>query len=292
MQLTYLLVPLFVLGVQAQEDGLAARRLYYQDNAPETVFKATTVAQRPASTMPVVKPMTVAQRPAPVVVVASVNKAQEIEKIQKALHEAATTALTGNATSGVPALKPVANLGVRYNILKADPNNIEKKTEVPADTVFHEHDCVKIRIQPNRGGYLYVFAEESSGNFRPLLPSPEMFDESNIVTAYNLMEVPQRFCLEMDDKPGVERLLFVITAKPEDVMKLNDAIKSKSQGKLDVAKSEMKPFTEALQGRDLKITRIGNKPAPGEAPYTTYLTNSAATTADRLVLEIKLKHEK
>ena len=297
MQFTYLLVPLFVLGAYAQDDGLAARRLYYQDNAPETVFKATTVAQNPASTMPVVKQTTVAQRPArPVPVLdANVNKVQEIEKIQKALREAATTALTSNANSGVPVLKPASNLGVRYNILKVtvdERGKVKSKVEVPPDMVFHENDCISVRIQPNRGGFLYVFTEGPSGNFQPLIPSAEMADESNIVTAYNLMEVPQKSCLTMDDQPGIERLLFVVTDKPEDVMKLNDILKKKSQGNMAVAKADMTPFTAALQSRDLKVTHYNHKADQGESPYTTYLTNAAATTADRLVLEIKLKHEK
>ena len=291
MRIAFLLVPLSLFA--QDQDSLSARRLYYQDNAPEVVFKATTVAQKPGEVKPVAaKPVVVAQkpatRPAPVLA-ANVNKAQEIEKIQKELREASATALTNN--HGAPALKPAANLGVRYNILKVDAAS-GNRTEVPADTVFHENDCVSIRIQPNRGGYLYVFTEESSGRFRPLLPSEEMADESTIVTAYNLMDVPQKNCFEMDDQPGTERLLFVVTDKPEDVMKLNDSIKNKTRGNLDIAQADMKPFTAALASRDLKITRIGNKTAAGEAPYSTYLVNAAATTADRLVLEIKLKHEK
>ena len=300
MRFKLCLVPVMIAGLaQAQDDdGLAARRLYYQDNAPDAVFKATTVAKKPLETSSVVKATTVAKSPAPKpapVLMANVNKAQEIEKIQKALREAATTALTSQASSGVPVLKPAANLGVRYNILKVeldDKGAPKSRTEIAPDTVFHEHDCLAVRIQPNRGGFLYVFAEGTSGDFRPLIPSMEMSDESNIVTAYNLMEVPQKSCFEMDDQPGVEKLLFVVTDKPEDVMKLNDIMKKKSKGNLDIAKTDMKPFTEALQSRDLKITHYNHKVVPGESPYTTYLTNAAATTADRLVLEIKLKHEK
>lgn len=299
MRLAFLSVPLFAIAMFGQdEDALTARRLYYQNNTPESVYKVTTTAQKPgeaAKPAPkvVAKPVTVIQKPvvsqAVPGVAAKVNKAQELEKIQKALRDAATTALS--AENG-PALKPVTNLGVRYNVLKVDPQDGSKKTEVSPDTIFHEHDCVTIRIQPNRGGFLYVFAEGSSGSFRPLLPSVEMADDSNLVIAYNLMDVPQNFCLEMDEKPGTERLLFVVTDKPEDVLKLNDVLRKKSGTNMEVAQSDLKPFTAALQGRDLKVTRIGKKTEPGEAPYSTYLTSVSSTTADRLVMEVKLKHEK
>ncbi len=286
MKRAFLLVPVLAFGVSAADpDVLAARRLYYQDNAPEVVFKATTVAPKPA-TAPVKPPVLVVQQRPSNPVVAS--KAQQIERIQQALRDAATTALNSNGAS----LKPAANLGVRYNVLKV---NMETgmRTEVAPDSVFHEKDCVAVRIQPNRGGFLYVFNEGSSGGFRPLIPSDEAADDSNIVKAYNLMDVPQNYCFEMDEKPGTETLFLVVTDKPEDVMKLNDTIRKKSDGGTMVAQTEMKPFTSGLQGRDLKITRVGAKPtSAGEAPYSTYLVNASATTADRLVLEIKLKHEK
>ncbi len=282
MRIAFLLV--FALSMEAADtDSLAARRLYYQDNAPEVVFKATTVAQKPAEAKPVAKPpVPVAPRPTNIAV--QVSKAQQIEKIQQALREAGTAALN---TTG-PSLKPASNLGVRYNVLKVNQDT-NARTEVPPDTIFHEKDCVAVRIQPNRGGFLYVFVEESSGRFRPLIPSEEAAEDSNIVRPYNLMDVPQNYCFEMDDKPGTERLIFVVTDKPEDILKLKDTVKN---GHSLVADSDMKAITGGLQGRDLKITRVGNKPSTGEAPYSTYLVSAAATTADRLVLEIKLKHEK
>ena len=282
MKALLLLISVSALAANAQDkDGLAARRLYYQDNAPEVVFKATTVAPKPVN-----KPaVTVAQKP--VLTPAQVSKAQQLDNIQKALRDAATTALNGSGAT----LKPAANLGVRYNVFKVNLDT-RVSTDVPQDTVFHEKDCVGVRIQPNRGGFLYVFAEGSSGTFRPMIPTEETAEDSNIVRAYELMDVPQKYCFEMDDKPGTERLLIVVTDKPEDVMKLNDTLKKGSGGNLAIAANDLQPFTAALQARDLKITHIGAKPAKGEAAYSTYLVNAAATTADRLVLEVKLKHEK
>lgn len=287
MRVAGILVPLVMVSMvasAADSDAMAARRLYYQDNAPEVVFKATTVAPKaaPAPAPPKPKPVVTAKSaPEP-------SKAQQIERIQDALRAAATTALTTNGAS----LKPASNLGVRYNVLRVDAKT-DTRTAVEPDTVFHQGDCVAVRIQPNRGGFLYVFNQASSGNWQVLIPSAETAEDSNIVRAYNLMDVPQNYCFEMDEKPGIERLLIVVTDKPEDVLKLNDTLKKGTNGdNTVVAANDMKPFTPTMQGRDLKITRVGAKAAAGEAPYSTYLVNAAATTSDRLVLEIKLKHEK
>jgi hypothetical protein len=300
MKRVLILIPLFAVSLveAADTDALAARRLYYQDNAPEVVFKATTVA--PKATPP--KSAVTATNTTPPAQTANAvstrttpgSKSQQIEKIQEALRAAATTALS---SGGGSQLKPAANLGVRYNVLRVDART-NTRTEVSPDTIFHEKDCIAVRIQPNRGGFLYVFNQASSGSWQALIPSPQTADDSNVVHAYNLMDVPENYCFEMDEKPGTERLLIVVTDKPEDVMKLNDSLKNgttpgngKPEGYV-VAEADMKPFTSGLQGRDLKVTRVGAKAEAGEAPYSTYLVNAAATTSDRLVLEIKLKHVK
>lgn len=280
-------------GLLAQQADLAARRLFYQDNSPEVVFKATTVANKtPEAPKPQPpKPKPVAQSTPPAnSQQAQAAKNQQLEKIQQALREAATTALNGTS------VKPAANLGVRYNVLKVEPGS-NKRTEVSPDTVFRSGECAGIRIQPNRGGFLYVFNEASSGKWQALIPSEEAAEDSNIVRAYNLMDVPDKYCFEMDDKPGTERLLIVVTDKPEDIWKLNESLKKPAN--LEIASNNNNGLSEQvsamakLQGRDIKLTRVGATPvSQGEAPYSTYLVNAAATTNDRLVLEIKLKHGK
>src|SRR4051794_29884945 len=148
----------------ADPDSLKARRLYYSDNSPEVVFKATTVAPKPRPPGPTPK------GPEP-------SKAQRIEKIQQALRDASKTA----------ELKPGVNLGVRCNIVKvAMKTNV--RTEVPPETVFHQGDCAGIRIQPNRGGYLYVFNQGSSGVWRALMPSPETADETSVIRPFATLD--------------------------------------------------------------------------------------------------------
>ena len=255
---------LTLLPIMAQDsDALIARRLFYEDNTPATVFKATTVAAKPVVVAP-------APKPRPLVT--------PVQKIEDALREVSKTSLNGPAP-----VKPVSHIGVRYNILKVDLES-QKATEVAPDTVFHKGDCVRIRMQPNRGGFLYVFAQGSSGTWQTLLPSEEAFDETNLVGAYNLTDVPAKTCFEFDNTPGVERLMVVVTSKPEDVLQLNESIRKPDP--IMVA-----GLATGLQSRDLKITRVDKPKAAGEAPYSTYLVNAASTTSDRLVIEIKLKHE-
>lgn len=249
-----LLLPLLVFALQAagDKDGLAARRLYYNDNSPEVVFKVKTVSRKP-----------------PVAGAPATSQTLQRDKIQQELRAATTT-----------GVKPAANLGVRYNVLKVDVVT-GRKTEVPPDTVFHEKECAKVRIQPNRGGFLYVFNEGSSGTWNALIPSPEAAADSNIVPPYGAIDIPDNYCFQMDQQAGIERLLIVVTDKPEDVLTLNEA--RTNSGLLQAFN---------LQRRDLKIVRVGNQPAAGESPYTTYQINGSATTSDSLVLKVELKHAK
>ena len=145
MKVSCLLRLAFSARAQDQDnDGLKARRLYYQDNSPEIVFKSSTVAKKPTGTEPKPKPQSGST---------GTTRTQQIENIQDKLRAAA---------AACPELKPAATLGVRYNVMKQAPDTLVR-TIVPPETVFHENECVAVRIQPNRGGFLFVFSEGSSG---------------------------------------------------------------------------------------------------------------------------------
>jgi hypothetical protein len=255
----------FACGALWAQDPMAARRLYYQDNAPEVVLRADAVVAR-------VNPPKGDAKAAPV----------PIKKVQ-------------NPAPAVPYVPP-KNLGVRYNVLQVNQANNERRA-VAADTVFKQGDCVAVRLQPNRAGFVYVFHQGSSGKWSALLPSAEMTDESNQLKAFQVAEIPQKYCFEFDDKPGEEKLFVVLTEKPEDAKTLNDLIRKEKGGSsrpegVEVASLNQKVegLRGELQSRDLKITRVGNPVTKDEPAHSIYLVNAAAAKSDRMVLDITLKH--
>lgn len=297
----------FCLGIGAamgaESPDLAARKLFYQDNEPELVFKAVAVsakanlvataapAPRPAATF---KPVPPAKLPPSASMLAAKAK------------EALAQAVAAYTPDGTPVRK-AQNMGVRYNVLKVNPETADVQA-VPADTNFKKGDCLAIRLSPNRGGFLYVFNQGTSGKWQPLLPSEDLPGEPSTVRAYQVVTIPGQNCFEMDDPAGEERLFVMITEKPEDVKSIEDMLHMMNKPAQQPAPGAapqrneamvlaMNKLSDTIQGfqnqlasRDIKITRVNQPASKTELPYTVYLTNTAASASDRLIMEIKLKH--
>lgn len=286
----------------ADGPDLAARKLFYQDNQPEVVFKAVAVRASnltpPAQQPTPPKPMPVkAQRPPQLPPNASVLA----DKTKQALQ----SAIAAFTPDGTPVRK-ASNLGVVYNILKVNTQTNEE-TAVPADTVFKNGDCLKVRLAPNRGGFLYVFNQGTSGKWQPLIPSEEAADQPSTVRAYEPVSIPANACFTMEDPAGDERLFVMITEKPEDIKNLDDMLKKLGKpaaqpgaapqrpDAMVVAMNQLSNAIQGLQGqlasRDIRITKLAAPQSKGELPHTVYYTNAAASANDTLIMEIKLKHK-
>lgn len=282
----------------AASDELAARRLFYQDNQPEVVFRATAVATRapgttakpdpaPAKTTPTTQPVQAA-KPAP-------PRKQQLAQAQK-----------DNQLSDGTKIERPKNFGVRYNLVKVDADG-GGETPVSPDTNFKKGDCVAVRIQPNRGGFLYVFNQGTSGKWQPLLPSSEMPEEPNVVRPYQRVAIPTEHCFTLDDPPGEERLFVLVTEKEQDIKNIDEILQLMKKGKdtpqsapkrgdtLVLAQNrldtQMKGFQQQLVARDIVVTRVNRPVTKDEPAYSVYLVNAAASSNDHLILEVKLSHK-
>ena len=193
------------------------------------------------------------------------------------------------------------HLGLRYNVLLVDPQTRQTR-DVDPDAVFHEGDCFAIEFTPNRGGSLYVFNHGSSGAWHLLMPAPGIEEDTGSVKAGELRRVPVDYCFRLDEKPGVETMLLAITEREEDIRDLRALLAkpgSEPGSAATVASTSAAPnpaadLIESWQGlasRDLKIEKIPRPETPGERPNSVYVVKSSAATSDRLVVEIKIRHE-
>ncbi len=299
-------------AAMAADANLAARKLFYQDNQPEVVFKAVAVAvkasslapttQQQASNNPPVQkkspPATKQPHPAQL----PPNSDMLAQKAKEALAQA----MAAVTPDGTPVRK-VANLGVRYNVMKVNPVTGDMAA-VPVDTNFKKGECVSIRMSPNRGGFLYVFNQATSGKWQPLIPSEELADEPSTVRPYQVITIPSQNCFEMDDPPGEERLFVMITEKAEDIKNFDDMLQKLGKPaqpagspaappRNDAVVLAMNKLSDTIQGlqgqlasRDIKITKVAVPTSKMELPNTVYFANAAASTNDNLIMEIKLKH--
>lgn len=206
----------------------------------------------------------------------------------------------------VPAVN-VANvpLGLRYTVLKRDTNG--KFVEVDPDSTFRSGDRIRLTVDTNTAGYLYVVMQGSSGNWRLLFPSPEVDGGSNRIEKGASQQIPSGDTGQFvfDQQAGTEKLFLVLSRKPEaDLDKLIYSITGGAStadrtlmAKATVSDDVVNRLRQEVKSRDLVFEKVdemsiqtnGNEVKTEKA---TYVVNPSRTDDARLVVDVALKHNK
>jgi hypothetical protein len=163
-------------------------------------------------------------------------------------------------------------LGLRYALLKVDPTS-RKTQAVDPDANFSRGDCFAVEFSPNRDGHLYVFNRATSGSLQPLLPSAAMPDETSVVKSGKTVRVPQEYCFQLSDPPGVETLVVAVTERQEDLKNLDQWRQ------------------QQLAGRDLVYEKADEPKSGTEQPHSVYVVRTTSGEPTRMVVEVKIRHE-
>jgi hypothetical protein len=275
-------------STQEPASQLSARDLFYAatpkaaQKAPGAAAKQTTMKKTPATVEPAPAASSVRDAPQP----ASSGGAQLIR-----------TSYTG---------KP---LGLRYSILRN--NGGDEYREVAPDTVFHSGDRIRVAVEVNDPGYLYIAIKGASGTWKILFPTADVAGGNNRVESgqqYTIPSAPGRFAF--DQQPGEEQLFIVLTRKPEpDLEHLIYSLGSPGaspagtphepaeQPKLLSAQAS--PLGDPLVGRlrsevysrDLVFEKV-DESTPGEKKENAvYVLNRTGSPDSRLVADFALKHQ-
>lgn len=193
-QRCWMIMATVVLLAPAQDTSkLTAREIFYGAKPPDPAPKPKAPAA-PAAPKKAPKETTVAKAPS-----GSSTSSNRNETVP--VRMAADVATNG------------AGLAMRYSIVQTMPDGTKK--EVPATTKFKTGDRINVRVEVNEFGYLYIFAQGSSGQWSPLFPSPKVANGDNRVGPNHPYVIPDGFAMEFDAKPGEERLFVVFSRKPE-----------------------------------------------------------------------------
>lgn len=110
-------------------------------------------------------------------------------------------------------------LAIRYSVMKLMSDG--EYQEVRPDQNFRSGDKLRIAVEANDAGYLYIIQRGSSKTWSVLFPNSEYEGGSNRITATRRQVIPGRARFTLDDTPGKERLFLVFARKPEpDLEKL------------------------------------------------------------------------
>ena len=139
-----------------------------------------------------------------------------------------STGSTGSNKPGGPA-KPVnaARLGLGMTLFTRDSNGLAVR--VDPEHVFHRGDRVRVLLETNSDGYLYIFNQTDEGPVMMIYPDRDLDEAGNYVKAHVPWEIPSSAAdeerlrwLVFDANPGNERLIFVFTREPLNGVPIED----------------------------------------------------------------------
>jgi hypothetical protein len=183
-------------------------------------------------------------------------------------------------------------LGLRYAVLKRDASG--QYTEVDPDTNFRSGDRIRLHVDANTSGYLYVVMQGSSGTWKLLFPSAEVAGGSNLVRKGESRQIPSgdRGQFVFDEQAGSEKLFIVLTRQPEpDLDKLIYSMGGKPGDAKDrslVAQASVSDNVVSnlrTQSRDLVFEKVDS------SENAAYVVNPSSAPDARLVVDVALKHK-
>jgi hypothetical protein len=303
----------------AQNSGqVRARELFYTP-PPQAAKPPVTAARPPAPTTPKETAKKTAPvpttTPAPVTATAPATPSAPASVPSTARVE--TPSVPTRVVSTAPA--EAIPLGMRYAVLRR--NAAGRFGEVDPESTFHSGDRIRIEIQANSGGYLYVVAQGSSGNWQVLFPSREVAGGSNEVRRGEIRQIPagDRGQFVFDEQAGTENLFLVLTRQPEESLdKLIYSVQAPPatpsptpaepprmlMASAAIGNDVISKLRGQMQSRDLIFEKVENDQPPAvdtlkpagaaeEVKFTTasYVVNPSTAPDARVVVDIKLIHK-
>jgi hypothetical protein len=220
---------------------------------------------------------------------AATVKAPETKAATKAIP--AKPIPTKNATNAGDkhTLSASVPLGLRYAVMKRDASG--QYSEIDPDTSFHSGDRIRLKVDANTSGYLYVVMQGSSGTWKLLFPSAEVAGGSNHVSKGESRQIPagERGQFVFDEQAGNEKLFIVLTRQPEpDLDKLIYSMGGKPGSLISqtmVADDVVSKLRAQVSSRDLVFEKADSNES------AAYVVNPSTAPDARLVVDIALKHK-
>jgi hypothetical protein len=275
---------------------LSARDLFYAPAAPAPRKASAPVAKQAAPKKAV--PATPAPNAAPA----------EPLTVAPPSDLAVSSPVSSGGAQVIRAAYSAKPLGLRYSILRNSGDGDYR--EVAPDTIFHSGDRIRVAVEVNDPGYLYIAMKGASGTWGCLFPTADIAGGSNRVDSgqrYTIPSAPDRFAF--DQQPGEERLFIVLSRQPEpsleqliyslgseSVSPASTPTTPSAQPKVLTADASFgDPLVDRLRGevfaRDLVFEKVDDSTPGDKKENAVYVLNRTGSPDSRLVADFVLKHQ-
>ena len=137
--------------------------------------------------------------------------------------KATAPAAVGPLLTPASAEEKPPGIALGYTLFMRAPTGEAKRVSTTRE--FKSGDSVRLLIETNTDGYLYIFNAENDGDALMIFPNAKLQRGANFVRAHVPYEIPSSAeadenlrWLSFDDRPATERVYFIVARKPlEDV---------------------------------------------------------------------------
>ncbi len=137
----------------------------------------------------------------------------------------ATAKVVTEPTTTPKVVSPRMGLGL--TLFMRDSNGMAVRTDPGRE--FQKGDRVRVLLETNADGYLYIFNTTNGGEPVMIYPDPELDEAGNYIQAHVPFEIPASTATEerlrwfvFDQNAGTERLHFVFTREPLSGVPMED----------------------------------------------------------------------
>jgi uncharacterized protein DUF4384 len=169
--------------------------------------------------------------------------------VVKQTDKPSSTGPTGSTGSSKPVNAP--RLGIGLTLFMRDSNGLAVRTD--PDHVFQKGDRVRVLLETNTDGYLYIFNTTNNGPATMIYPHADLDEGGNYLQAHVPFEIPSSTASEerlrwfaFDEVAGSEQLFFVFSREPLKDIPLEDELLAFCRDSKD--KCPIKPSTETWEG--------------------------------------------
>jgi len=140
-----------------------------------------------------------------------------------------TSGKTGKTSTPSSPATPVnaRRIGLGVTLFMRDSNG--SAVRVDPDHVFRKGDRVRVLLETNSDGYLYIFNTTGNGSATMIYPHADLDEAGNYLQAHVPFEIPSSLSVDerlrwfaFDEVAGTERLFFVFTREPLSGVPIED----------------------------------------------------------------------
>ena len=226
----------------------------------------------------------------------------------------ATTGRNGATMKGnvaVSAYSPSA-IGLGYTLYMRDSTG--GAVRVDPSQEFHAGDRIRLSLESNTDGYLYIFHTENDNDPEMLYPDVRLEKGANRIQAHVPYEIPWNEpgvenWFKFDENPANERLYVVVSRQPLPMIPIGDAlvgycgrnqcpwrppvsawaqVKMQGQAKVGIVKSSSYGQKQTGTEREATTRGLGLDQA---APEPSVIRMNVSSTAPILVTAVDLIHK-